>query len=106
MRWCLGAVDGRLALGSWLSRERTGSLSHSHIGMDGMLRWLFKQVNWAGLPRDRDRWIDGWNERAETERRKKERKAERWGSERWKQREGWRERSMAADQRGRGECVV
>ncbi|KAK5923965.1 hypothetical protein CgunFtcFv8_000888 [Champsocephalus gunnari] len=38
--------------------RRTGALSLSHIGMDGMLRWLFKQVNWAGLPRDRDRWID------------------------------------------------
>lgn len=41
----------------WLSE-----LAPSHtdtLKMDKMLRWLFKQVNWAGLGRDRDRWRDG-----------------------------------------------
>lgn len=48
-----------LALSSWLSELALAPHTHSRIGMDEMLRWLFKQVNWAGLPRDRDRWMDG-----------------------------------------------
>lgn len=72
--------------------RRTGTLSLSHIGMDGMLRWLFKQVNWAGLPRDRDRWIDGQNERGGKERAK-ERQRESDGA----QRDGNRGRDEAMD---------
>ena len=54
-----------------------------------MLRWLFKQVNCAGLPRDRDRWIDGENERREKESAK-ERQRESDGARRDGNR-GWDE---------------
>lgn len=89
--------------GTGFLAQRTGSLSHIHIGMDGMLRWLSKQVNWAGLPRDQDRWIEGLNERGEAER-VKEWQMESGGALRvWKKRVGWRETDMASDHRHHGE---
>lgn len=57
-----------------------------------MLRWLSKQVNWAGLPRDQDRWIEGLNERGEEERVKA--KGAPWsvegmGKRVWMERDGY-----------------
>lgn len=55
-----------------------------------MLRWLSKQVNWAGLLRDQDRWIEGLNERGEAET-KRVAKGELWSFE-GMEKDGWMER--------------
>lgn len=53
-----------------------GCCSHGRGKTDKMLRWLFKQVNWPGRQRDRDRWMEG--DRRETRGQKNVTREERW----------------------------
>lgn len=103
-----GGVDWERRPGTWFLARWTGSLSHARLGKDGMLRWLFKQVNWAGLPRDRDRWMDRMRAQRWREQKSNGGRAVRLGNRKrragW--RDGWWETSMATDHRHRGEHAV
>lgn len=53
-----GGCEWRRLAGTPVLARQTGSRSHGHGETDKMLRWLFKQVNWPGRQRDRDRWME------------------------------------------------
>lgn len=74
----------RMAAAGW---HRHPGPANWHSGADRTLRWLFKQVNWPGHQRERDRWMEG-------ERR------EIWGQENVTREEGWSPGDHDDEERG------